>query len=158
MGVATVTLVGDDPSRAWDFLRLGAVVILAPDTATLRRWRDEGETVSTPGPHARSAAGRDDLHVDHPAHCVRWNGDPLPLTELEFRVLSCLGADPGHARSYRELRRVGWGECPDLGDDAYVVRAVVQRMRRKLSRAGVRMRIVAVRGFGLRLEAEMETA
>jgi hypothetical protein len=41
---------------------------------------------------------------------------------------------------------------PDLGDDAFVVRAVVQRMRRKFSREGVNVSVVPIRGFGLRLE------
>jgi two-component system KDP operon response regulator KdpE len=93
--------------------------------------------------------------VDHLAHCIRWEGEPLPLTELEFRVLASLAADPGQARSYRELRRAGWGNVPDLGDDAFVVRAVVQRMRRKLARDGVNVRIVPIRGFGLRLDEDM---
>jgi DNA-binding response OmpR family regulator len=95
------------------------------------------------------------LEVDHLAHCIRWEGEPLPLTELEYRVLASLAADPGQARSYRELRRAGWGNVPDLGDDAFVVRAVVQRMRRKLERDGANVRIEPIRGFGLRLDEDM---
>jgi DNA-binding response OmpR family regulator len=151
VGIATVTLVGGDPSRAREFLRLGAIVILAPDQPTLDRWsRELGTGVAAGKRHGRP--GWDGLEVDHIAHCVRWAGDPLPLSELEYRVLSSLAGDPGQARSYRELRRAGWGDVPDLGDDAFVVRAVVQRMRRKLTRAGSDVRIVAVRGYGLRLE------
>ena len=115
-----------------------------------RRWGTTIVPASHPRVHER--AGR--LEVDHLAHCIRWEGDPLRLTELEFRVLASLAADRGQARSYRELRRAGWGNVPDLGDDAYVVRAVVQRMRRKLERDGVNVRIVPIRGFGLRLEED----
>jgi hypothetical protein len=43
---------------------------------------------------------------------------------------------------------------PDLGDDAFVVRAVVQRMRRKLARNEVKVRFVPIRGFGLRLDED----
>jgi DNA-binding response OmpR family regulator len=154
MAVATVTLIGDDPSQAGAFLLLGAVVILAADAGTLDRWWTELGTAPAPARRPRFAEPARGLEVDHFAHCIRWDGEPLPLTELEFRVLASLAADPGQALSYRELRRAGWGNVPDLGDDAFVVRAVVQRMRRKLARAGVSVRVVPVRGFGLRLEGD----
>jgi DNA-binding response OmpR family regulator len=154
VAVATVTLIGDDPSQARAFLLLGAVVILAADAGTLDRWWTELGSATTPTRHpARIEPGRG-LEVDHFAHCIRWEGEPLPLTELEYRVLASLATDPGQARSYRELRKAGWGNVPDLGDDAFVVRAVVQRMRRKLARDGVNARIVPVRGFGLRLDED----
>jgi DNA-binding response OmpR family regulator len=154
VGVATVTLIGNDPSQARAFLLLGAVVILAPDAGTLERWWAEVGTVVAPAQRLRLVKAAERLEVDHLAHCIRWDGEPLALTELEFRVLASLAADPGQARSYRELRRAGWGNVPDLGDDAFVVRAVVQRMRRKLLREGVDVTVVPVRGFGLRLEQD----
>lgn len=152
VGIATVTLIGDDPSAARAYLLLGAVVILSPDIATLERWWVEVGTVATPPRRLRLVEPPQGLHIDHIAHCIRWEGQELPLTELEFRVLASLAADPGQARSYRELRRAGWGNVPDLGDDSFVVRAVVQRMRRKLSRVGAEIVISPVRGFGLRLD------
>ncbi len=152
VSVATVTLIGDDPSQARDFLLLGAVVVIAPDPGTLDRWWAEFGTTVVPASRPRRPEHPPGLEVDHLAHCIRWEGEPLALTELEFRVLACLAADRGQARSYRELRRAGWGNVPDLGDDTFVVRAVVQRMRRKLDRDHVNVRIVAIRGFGLRLE------
>ena len=153
VSVATVTLIGDDPALARSFLALGAVVVLAPDTGTLERWWDNVGAVIPPVQRHRGV-DRPGLEVDHLAHCIRWEGEALALTELEFRVLASLAADPGQARSYRELRRAGWGNVPDLGDDPFVVRAVVQRMRRKLTRRGVEVRIVPIRGFGLRLEPD----
>jgi Transcriptional regulatory protein, C terminal len=152
VGVATVTLVGDDPSQAAAYLALGAVVILAPNTGTLETWWAEVGKVAVPARPGGMVERAAQLEVDHLAHCIRWEGAPLALTELEFRVLASLAADPGQARSYRELRRAGWGNVPDLGDDAFVVRAVVQRMRRKLVRDGVNVSVVPIRGFGLRLE------
>lgn len=155
MAVATVTLIGDDPSQARAFLLLGAVVILATDAETLDRWWTEFRMAPAPARRLRLVEAPRGLEVDHLAHCIRWEGEPLPLTELEFRVLASLAADPGQARSYRELRRAGWGNVPDLGDDAFVVRAVVQRMRRKLARDEVNVKFVPIRGFGLRLDEEM---
>lgn len=154
VAVATVTLIGDDPSQARAFLLLGAVVILAADEGTLDRWWTEFGTATAPARPLRFAEPARGLEVDHFAHCIRWEGEPLPLTELEFRVLASLAADPGQARSYRELRKAGWGNVPDLGDDAFVVRAVVQRMRRKLAHDGVNVRVVPIRGFGLRLDED----
>jgi hypothetical protein len=138
-------------------LLLGAVVILSPDAGTLERWWSEVGTVVAPARRLRLIEPPSGLEVDHLAHCIRWEGEPLSLTELEFRVLASLAADPGQARSYRELRKPGWGNVPDLGDDAFVVRAVVQRMRRKLVRAGANGRVVPVRGFGLRLEEQIRS-
>lgn len=152
MGVATVTVIGDDSSQARAFLQLGAVVILAPDRGTLERWWNDVGTVIPPAKPRRREDRSRRLEIDHLAHCIRWEGEALALTELEFRVLASLAADLGQARSYRELRRAGWGNVPDLGDDAFIVRAVVQRMRRKLARDDVDVRVVPIRGFGLRLE------
>jgi DNA-binding response OmpR family regulator len=152
VGIATVTLIGEDPAAAGDYLRLGAVVIMANDLTTLERWREEVGAFAAASPRRQLDRPTNGLEVDHHAHCIRWNGSPLPLTELEFRVLASLAADPGQARSYRELRCAGWGNVPNLGDDAFVVRAVIQRMRRKLSRAGASVVISPVRGFGLRLD------
>lgn len=157
MGVATVTLIGDDPAQVDAYLALGAVVVVAPDRPTLERWWTEIGPAGSPQPGPRPARRRG-LDVDLVGHCVRWSGRPLDLTELEFRVLAALAADPGRARSYRELRRIAWGDGPDLGDDPFVVRALVQRMRRKLATTGVTSRIVPVRGFGLRLDEDRDAA
>jgi DNA-binding response OmpR family regulator len=157
VSVATVTLVGVDPSQARAFLALGAIVILAPDTGTLEGWWAEVGPAGVPGRRRKRLERHGELEVDHLAHCIRWEGAPLALTELEFRVLASLAADPGQARSYRELRQAGWGNVPDLGDDAYVVRAVVQRMRRKFLRDRVSVRVVPIRGFGLRLDDRAES-
>jgi len=154
VAVATVTLIGDDPSQARAFLLLGAVVILATDAGTLDRWWTEFGMAPAPARRLRLVEPPRGLEVDHLAHCIRWEGEPLPLTELEFRVLASLAADPGQARSYRELRKAGWGNVPDLGDDAFVVRAVVQRMRRKLAHDGVNVKIAPIRGYGLRLDED----
>ena len=155
MGVATVTLVGEaELGRVTDFLHLGAVVVIAPDGDALRAWMEErwteGEAVRDEHEDI-GVASVTPLRIDHRAHCIRTGSRRLPLTELEYRVLGCLVSEPGRAWSYRELREAGWGSVPDLGDDPYVVRSVVQRVRRKLIDADVDARIEPVRGFGLRL-------
>lgn len=151
MGVATVVLVGEaDLGRVPEFLRLGAVVVVAPDMDALHAWQREQLGVTSVS-EAPTPPGHLSLVIDHRGHCIRWAGRRLDLTELEYRVLACLVAEPGRAWSFRELREAGWGPVPDLGDDPYVVRSVVQRLRKKLRAEGAEVTIDPVRGFGLRL-------
>jgi Transcriptional regulatory protein, C terminal len=146
----TVTLAGLEPEGIGDFLRLGAVVVVAPDRPTLEAWIRERSRESEDG---GGDLDRTELFVDHRAHAVMWRGRALELTELEYRMLGALASDTGRARSFRELRSAGWGETPDLGDDAFLVRSVIQRVRRKLGVAEIPYVVESVRGFGFRLAA-----
>ena len=78
----------------------------------------------------------------------------MALTDLEFRVLAALTTRPQTARSFRDLRKAGWGDGPDLPFDIYPVRSLVQRLRVKLRAAEAPIRIEAVRGYGFRLESQ----
>jgi DNA-binding response OmpR family regulator len=148
MGIPTVLMVGAEHlSSVTDYLRLHSVVVIAPSQLTLDRWWDER---SDPPP--RPSTTNPGLAVDPAGRRVRWRGEPIPLTDLEFRVASCLAGEPGTAWSYRDLREAGWGRGPHLAIDDVAVRSVIQRIRRKLHQAGAAVRIDAVRGFGFRLE------
>jgi DNA-binding response OmpR family regulator len=152
MGVATVYMVGiDDLERVPDFLELGAVVVIAPDRQTLRRWKDDGELEP---PAAVQTSDGDALVIDLARRQVLCFGRPVALTDLEFRVLAALTSQPRTARSFRDLRRAGWGEGPDLPFDIYPVRSLVQRLRIKLHAAEAPIRIEAVRGYGYRIASE----
>jgi hypothetical protein len=130
-----------------EYLRLGSVVVIGPTLDRLTRWQEERPL----GPPVPSEPG-EDLHVDLLGRRVLWRGAAVPLTELEFRVAAGLAGEPGRAWSYRELRRAGWGDGPDLPLDVFAVRSVIQRIRRKLWILGSRVRIEAIRGYGFRLE------
>jgi DNA-binding response OmpR family regulator len=150
MGIPTVFMVGVDrlPLVA-EYLNLGSIVVIAPDGDTLRRWTvEQGEEVGG-GPEERLPGG---TVVDFAGRRIVSDGDSLPLSDLEYRVLSALLSPPWRALSFRELRSCGWGDGPDLPADVYSVRALVQRLRAKLEVAGTDVRIVAVRGFGFRAE------
>jgi DNA-binding response OmpR family regulator len=149
MGLATVLLVGiDDLPTIPDYLRLGAVVVVAPDREILVRWQSEargpagdgGEQLIERGGLVIDLIGRQILHEEH----------PLSLSELEFRVLAALVARPGRAWSFADLRGAGWDDELRISADVEAVRALVQRLRGKLEVAGVPLRIEAVRGFGFR--------
>jgi DNA-binding response OmpR family regulator len=150
MGISTVFMVGiDDLERVPDFLELGAVVVIAPDRRTLRRWQEDAER---PTHVTVDEAPREDaLVIDLARRQVLCWGRPVDLTDLEFRVLVALTALPRSARSFRDLRRAGWGDGPDLPCDIYPVRSLVQRLRVKLRAAEAPIQIEAVRGFGYRI-------
>ena len=149
MGVPTVFIVGTDRlPLVPEYLNLGSVVVIAPDHETLRRWNWEQDDRGTmDGPQEDGGTV-----VDLAGRRIVSDGAPLPLSDLEFRVLSALLSPPGRALSFRELRAAGWGESADLPSDPYTVRALVQRLRAKLDVAGGTMRVSSVRGYGFRVE------
>jgi DNA-binding response OmpR family regulator len=151
VSVPTVFLVGiDELAQIPHYLDLGAVVVVAPDPRVLQRWRWEQERQGAP-----DAPGQDapqGVVVDLPGRRISSRGLPLNLSDMEFRVLAALVADPPRALSFRQLRRLGWGDGPELPVDAYSVRSLIQRLRAKLRAVEAPVGIAAVRGFGFRVE------
>jgi DNA-binding response OmpR family regulator len=156
----TVLMVGEPAcERAAEFLRLGAVVVLAPNEQVLRAWQlEDGARLERTGggssPSSHAEASVDQLEVDLRAHLVLWRGRALRLTELEYRVLAVLASEPGAAWTFRDLRRAGWGDSQECCDDVMPVRSVVQRIRTKLRSESIPARVQSVRGYGFRLEAD----
>jgi DNA-binding winged helix-turn-helix (wHTH) protein len=151
--VPTVVLVGERSlPAAPEFLRLGAVVVVAPDRDTLEAWQYP-DPDPPPPPTPRRI---DDLIVDLRAREVRWRGQPLDLTQLEFRLMALFTKEPERAWSFDELRAAGWGPGQPTRGDLQAVRSLVQRLRRKLRASGVMASIPAVRGFGFRLSTVPE--
>jgi DNA-binding response OmpR family regulator len=148
VSTTTVFLVGtDDLPKIPDYLRLGAVVVVAPDRDALHafRWESVHDRVEEAG------VERAGVVVDLAARRIRTEAGDLPVSDLEFRVLSALLCHPGRAWSFRDLRLAGWGDGPALTADADAVRALIQRVRGKLVASGAPMRIEAVRGYGFRV-------
>jgi DNA-binding response OmpR family regulator len=147
--VPTVFLVGEDRLPLIpEYLNLGSVVVVAPDGSTLRRW--SAEQLENRQVDSQPEFGEGTV-IDMEARQIRWQGDSLPLSQLEFRVLSALLRAPGRAWSFRELRVQGWGDGPEVVLDPYTVKALVQRLRRKLAAAHASLAIEAIRGYGFRL-------
>jgi len=151
MTIPTVLMVGVDrlPLVA-EYLNLGSVVVVAPDQDTLRRWvwEQDGDRPSAPAPDGEEAGG---TVVDLAGRRIISDGATLPLSDLEYGVLSALLSPAGRALSFGELRAIGWGDAPELPADIYSVRALIQRLRAKLSVAGADLEIQAVRGYGFRV-------
>ncbi len=149
MNVPTVFLLGEDNLELIpEYLQLGSVVVVAPDRDVLRRWTTDQERHHAADHERAQEPG--DLVVDLAARRVSIDGRTLNLTDLEFRVLAALMTRPGRAWSFTDLRRAGWGQGPDLFGDDQTVRALVQRLRKKLRAAAAPVAIEAVRSFGFR--------
>ena len=147
MGGPTVFMVGTDRlALIPEYLTLGSVVVIAPDQPTLKIWQREADSEA-----ARSALEPDEpVVVDMAGRRIVHEGASLPLSELEFKVLGALLSGGGRAWSFRELRRAGWGDGPDLPVDPYTVKALIQRLRAKLEVARAPIVLEAVRGYGFR--------
>jgi DNA-binding response OmpR family regulator len=151
MNVPTVYLLGEDHLELIpEYLQLGSVVVVAPDRELLRRWTEDQQDDDADASVGHTEHG--DLVVDLSARRVSVAGSPLNLTDLEFRVLAALMTRPGRAWSFKDLRRTGWGNGPDLYTDDQTVRALVQRLRKKLRAVRAPVAIEAVRSFGFRVE------
>lgn len=150
MAIPTVFMVGVERlPLVPEYLNLGSVVVVAPDQDTLKRWvwEQRGDPAA-PVHHGDPASG---MVVDLAGRRIISDGSTLPLSDLEYRVLSALLSPAGRALSFRELRSLGWGDAPELPADVYSVRALVQRLRAKLQVARADFEIQAVRGFGFRV-------
>jgi two-component system response regulator MtrA len=151
MAVPTVFMVGVERlALVPEYLNLGSVVVVAPDQDTLRRW--VSEQMEQQRPTAEDHVGS--TVVDLAGRRIVSDGETLPLSDLEYRVLSALLSPSGRALSYQELRSIGWGDAPELPADVYSVRALVQRLRSKLQVAEADLRIEAIRGYGFRASGE----
>ncbi len=154
--VPTVFIVGESRLPLIpEYLNLGTIVVVAPDQGTLKRWTHEQEAIEPPWPRGDGGKTSGTV-VDLAGRRIVHGGERLPLSDLEYRVLSTLLSPPGRAISYRELRRRGWGEGQEISADIYSVRGVVQRLRSKLLVAEAGIAIEAVRGYGLRATVDAD--
>jgi two-component system, OmpR family, response regulator MtrA len=142
-----------------ELLGQDALVVLAPRVeAAAQLMRGEPEALQpeqeAPQPE-QDVIEVGDLAINLSAHDVRWRDIPLPLSEQEISILSCLGRQVGYAFSFAELFQLVWGTSALV--DPAVLHSAVQRIRRKLAAAQVAVPIESVRGYGFRLGASQAT-
>ena len=94
---------------------------------------------------------RGDLTIDYPRRRVTVAGNPVELTDIEYRMLVELSVNAGRALTHERLLQRVWG--PDKGEDTGPVRNIVKRLRRKLGEdASNPAFIFAVPRVGYRME------
>jgi DNA-binding response OmpR family regulator len=72
----------------------------------------------------------DGLRIDFDAHRVTRDGEEVPLSPLEFRLVERMVAHAGRVLTSTELLRAVWG--PGYGDADDALRTAIARLRRKI--------------------------
>jgi DNA-binding response OmpR family regulator len=99
-------------------------------------------------PEARLRVG--EIEVDVPAHTARVQGEPIPLTATEFKLLEVLASRCGRVQSRDRLLQDVWGYENPI--DTRTVDTHMRRLREKLGTAA--RHLETVRGVGYRMIAE----
>jgi DNA-binding response OmpR family regulator len=97
--------------------------------------------------HAKLNAG--DLVVDQGGRTVTYKDKPVALAATEFRVLEYLAINLNLVVSREQILERVWGDSFDC--ESNIVDVYISAIRRKLSAAGGRKRIVTVWGVGYKL-------
>ena len=98
--------------------------LVARIQTVLRRWTAVG-TAEPTEPYVH-----EDLRIDYAERRVWFHGDPLKLTDLEYRMLFELSSNAGRVLSHSELLQRVWGRAHSGRPGA--VRTVIKQLRRKL--------------------------
>ena len=94
------------------------------------------------------------LVADDATQSIRWAGQPLPLTPVEFRLLCLLMSRPSHVFSRARLLDHLHQDLRDVSDRA--IDSHIKNLRRKLEAAGaVGHSVASVYGVGYRFEVEL---
>lgn len=125
--------------------------IVARVKTVLRRARSSGSSGTVlPGAVDGHVLDFGRLHLDLPAHEVRLDGQPLPITAREFALLKLLAEHPRRVFPREELFARIWGS---YGDQT-TVWVHIRRLREKIERDPSHPEfITTVRGVGYRFEA-----
>jgi len=103
------------------------------------------------GSQLRGRLTVDELEIAPRDGVVLRNGEPVPLTRTEFRLLCALAAAPGRVFSREELLEEVWGY--DYFGDSRLVDVHIRRLRRKIETdPGEPRVVVTARGLGYRLQ------
>lgn len=87
--------------------------------------------------------------LDQRRHEIRWQGEALQTTLIEFRLLRTMVEHLGEVVTHEDLLAAGWPGVPD--PDPLWLKPHLARLREKLVEAGAPVPI-AVRGVGYRLD------
>ena len=109
-------------------------------------------SVGTQRPAGERALKVGPIELDLDAYIVRLEGEELPLTLQEFKLLAYLVEGKGRVRTRDELLTNVWNTSPDL--ETRTVDTHVKRLRDKLGTSGEL--IETVRGLGYRIRPQEE--
>ena len=120
----------------------GAGELLARIRAQLRR---NTQQTATGEPLIRFG----DVCIDMTRRIVERNGQPMHLTPIEYRLLTCLAAQPNRVITHRQLLKVVWG--PGHLEDSHYVRVHMANLRKKIEDdASMPKHVITEAGIGYR--------
>jgi two-component system, OmpR family, alkaline phosphatase synthesis response regulator PhoP len=122
--------------------------LLARVRAMLRRPRHGGSTAPIDVPPTQRFG---ELVIDHGRREVTLGSVIVPLTPLEFKLLTTLAEHPGLVFTRAQLLEHVWG--PDYFGDDHVVDVHIANLRKKLSSSAAQAYIETMRGVGYRFNA-----
>ena len=108
--------------------------------------------------HAYTDAGKPlvcfgDVRIDLTRRLVERDGRPVHLTPIEYRLLTCLSAQPNRVITHRQLLQLVWG--PGHAEDTHYVRVHMANLRRKIEGDASRPKhILTESGIGYRFVPE----
>lgn len=106
-------------------------------------------------PLADSITYDNGLTIDNICFEVRRNGDTIPLTPTEFRILGALAKYPGRVFTRAQLVQIVQGH--DFGGDDRVIDAHIKRIRQKLESTPADPKIIlTVYGIGYKFNPHAE--
>jgi two-component system response regulator MprA len=91
------------------------------------------------------------LVLDPALHALSLDGQTVPLSPTEFRLLAALLGRPGEVVRRRELLRAGWPDGAIVHENT--LDQYIARVRRKLQQIAATDRVETVRGVGYRAVA-----
>ena len=95
------------------------------------------------------------LELDRPRHSVRWNGQKVPLTVTEFRILEALIRQPGFAKTREQLLEEGYPFDEYMSDRN--IDGHIKRIRKKISQLDPEFDgIETIYGLGYRYRADSQ--
>ncbi|MBZ0096941.1 MAG: two-component system response regulator KdpE [Sulfuricella sp.] len=93
-----------------------------------------------------------EIEVDFSRRLVTRNGEPVHLTQIEFRLLTLLIANGGKVMTHRHLLRDVWG--PSFIESNHYLRIYIGRLRQKLEADPAQPKhILTETGVGYRFQA-----
>lgn len=120
----------------------GTAELMARVRAQLRRHARAGK-------EGRAVCEFGRLRVDLERRTVERDGQPVHLTPIEYRLLSCLLASPDSVLTHRQLLRQVWG--PTHAEDSHYVRVYMGHLRKKIEEDPSRPKhILTEAGIGYR--------
>jgi DNA-binding response OmpR family regulator len=130
--------VDDYVTKPFSFAELSARVQAVLTRASARK------------PAERNIINFGNLLIDVDKRIARREGEIIPLTPTEFRMLEYLARKQGHAVAEAELAQAVWGQF--RSEDTTVVRRYIWLLRQKVEDDPANPRLIlTLRGFGYRL-------